>query len=147
MNPIRKNRVQQRIDQLFIDVTDPNKVIRDDKYWAPIADSIIGNESEKIQLTFWRQLEREFKQRERIIGHCHKGHIYWRLGLIHLLSGSIFDAIKQFERSKREDLMRDPNHFSSSMGMLALVKFLFTPTRHMGEISPLIKIPSVFTKH
>ncbi len=76
----------------------------------------------EVMVAFWRELDRLFKREEKNRGSLlHKGHIYWRLGLEHLLWGKLNTAIFYLAKSAREDRRRG-DLISSAIALENLLK-------------------------
>ena len=99
--------------------------IHNDSEWPLIAENLIKDKDFDFRLLFWQKLDTYFKNLEKQIGHSHKGQIYWRMSEIYLMNGEVNKCIKNLEKSRKEDLLRDPNQFTASQGFLSVIKPLF----------------------
>ncbi len=105
--------------QPFIDGT---YELSNDASWADKAQGALVAEPREVIVSFWRQLDRLYKQKETDGGTLlHKGHIYWRLGLEHLLWGKLNTGIFYFAKSAREDRRRGET-MSSAIALHNILK-------------------------
>jgi hypothetical protein len=99
--------------------------IHNDSEWPLIAENLIKDKDLNFRLLFWHKLDSYFKKTEKRTGHCHKGQIYWRISEIYLLNGETNRCIKNLEKSRKDDILRNPNQFTASQGFLSVIKPLF----------------------
>ncbi|MCL6096163.1 MAG: hypothetical protein M1444_00555 [Patescibacteria group bacterium] len=118
--------------------------IRDDNKWPMIFGQLLQNESLDEQYKDWNELLKYFLQREKVLGHCHKGSIYWSLGTIDLTNGNINEAINHLEKSSEEDKikLRGEKRITASIGLLSVIKPLlhrFKDKKQKWQFDPGIK--------
>lgn len=107
--------------------------LKNDSSWPVIAQELLKNTTEDDQFSFWLAVEKYFKEQENHIGHCHKGHIYWKLSLFHLQKGDITKCSELLEYSAEEDRLRNPYISSASIGMLSVIKPLLITSDTGGK--------------
>lgn len=98
--------------------------IRDDNKWPLIFNQIIAKEDFANLYGLWTELLNYFLEKEKTLGHCHKGLIYWSLGVIDLKNGNINKAIENLEKSSEEDRIKlnGENRITASIGLLSIIK-------------------------
>lgn len=98
--------------------------IKDDNKWPVIFGQQILDESLNQQYEDWKTLLEFFLQEEKKLGHCHKGQIYWNLGVIDLMNGNISSAIENLDLSSKEDKIKlnGEKRITASIGLLSVIK-------------------------
>jgi hypothetical protein len=107
--------------------------IKDDKDWVVISDSLIKNKDYDFQYNFWIELEKYFKNKEKELGHCHKGNLYFQLAVLMLQKGNIDDTISFLDRSRSEDIIKNNLQFTASSGLLSILHPLFFRYKKKGD--------------
>jgi hypothetical protein len=118
MNTSEKiDKFQRIIGELSIDLKDDNR-------WPLIFEQIVKDDSLDQQYTNWQVLLDFFLNEEKKIGHCHKGNIYWSLGVIDLKNGNIDKAIDYLEESAKEDTIKlnGEKRITASIGLVSIIK-------------------------
>jgi len=99
---------------------------RSDREWAPIADSIAAEFSKSSGLNatipFWEGLLEFFLHvLEPTWGHCHKGHIYFRLGILYVRR-DLSTARQHLTKAREEDMLLKRAIASSEEQAIALAQ-------------------------
>lgn len=98
--------------------------LKDDDKWPVIFEQLIQGEDLNHQYEDWKALLELFLETEKKFKHCHKGLIYWNLGVIDLVNGNISDAIENLDFSSKEDKLKlnGEKRITASIGLLSVVK-------------------------
>jgi len=89
--------------------------------WAQVTDQQVHPHSRTFKINFWTALAELFLQQETTLGHLHKGHIYWRLGIEYLVAGDFERSLTNLDKSVEEDVMRAPG-FTAAKGITQILK-------------------------
>lgn len=117
-----KNKVgvNNAIKDFFNRLTSANLLLHDDYYWPNVINIILPNKDEEFQIQFWEELDKKIKEKEKDIGHCHKGLIYWRLAILFLGKSDLSSAINYLEQAVAEDEKRGDT-FSAAIGLQSVI--------------------------
>lgn len=115
---------EEKIDKFRRIVTELKIDLKDDAQWPLILWQIIKEDNLDQQYATWEKLLQFFLKKEKELGHCHKGNIYWSLGVIDLKNGNIDKAIKYLEESSKEDKLKlkGEKRITASIGLLSIIK-------------------------
>lgn len=113
--------VKEALEMFFNRVTEPSFIFKTDRIWPEAAQEQLSGKSEDFQLAFWIELEAAFKEKEKTIGHLHKGGIYWALANLYLIQGDLTKAINYLNDSVAEDRTRG-DQFSAAIGFSSVLK-------------------------
>lgn len=117
-------KTQELVKKFEKIIKELNIDIRDDDKWPLVFGQLLSKIPLDEQYKEWEQLLRHFLDKEKEIGHCHKGNIYWQLGVIDLIKGNINEAINYLEESSVEDRikLRGIKQITASIGLLSITK-------------------------
>lgn len=126
---------EERIDKFLRIITELNIDLRDDGQWPLIFGQVISGDNLYQQYLTWNKLLMFFLEKEKQLGHCHKGNIYWSLGVIDLKIGNIDKAIKYLEESSKEDKLKlnGEKRITASIGLLSIIKPLLHRYKNKKE--------------
>jgi hypothetical protein len=98
--------------------------IKDDDKWPLVFEQIIRSGDLNQQYKDWKALLEFFHKQEGKLGHCHKGQIFWKLGVMDLINGSISSAIAYLDLSSEEDKIKlnGEKRITASIGLLSVIK-------------------------
>ena len=109
------------IENFFKRLTDPTFIFRTGLVWPDAAGEELKDKDQEFQRQFWIELEKVLKEKEKSLGHIHKGGIYWSLAIILLGQGNLTQAIDYLNRSSDEDRQRGDT-FSAAIGLSSILK-------------------------
>jgi hypothetical protein len=109
------------IDNFFKRLADPAFIFRTGKVWPDAALDELRGKDQGFQKQFWIELEKVLKEKEKALGHIHKGGIYWSLAILLLGEGNLTQAIDNLNRSSDEDRQRGDT-FSAAIGLSSILK-------------------------
>jgi len=113
--------VKEALETFFDRAVEPSFIFKTDRIWPEAAQEQLAGKSEEFQIAFWIELEKEFKKKEKAIGHIHKGGIYWALANLLLIQGDLTKAINYLDDSVAED-REIGNQFSAAIGFSSILK-------------------------
>lgn len=115
---------QTKISKFHNIIISLNIDIKDDGEWPIIFQQISSGKTLEEKYIEWSELLDYFLQKENNTGHCHKGLIYWSLGVIDLKKGNIDNAITYLEKSAEDDKLKlnGKNQITASIGLLSIIK-------------------------
>jgi len=115
---------EEKINKFQRIITELNIDLKDDAQWPLIFGQILTSDDLDQQYVNWGKLLKFFLEKEKEIGHCHKGNIYWSLGVIDLKNGNIDKAIEFLEESSKEDKLKlnGEKRITASIGLLSIIK-------------------------
>ncbi len=99
--------------------------IRHDNEWPFVANKLVNELGQNAIEEFWQKILKYFKKQEKVLSHCHKGLIYWRLAEFRLKKGEYFECLRTLEKAKKEDEFELPDQITASKVLLAILKPLF----------------------
>lgn len=118
-----KNVDIKKILDLFAKIVDELEInLKNDLVWSTIANELLKRKDEEFQISFWEELETFFLNKEKEIGICHKGEIYWRISTIYLLNGNISKSLEMLDKSREEDIRLNPDRFTASIGLSSILR-------------------------
>lgn len=115
------SEINKAIEGFFARLSEQSFILRTDKVWPDAALSQLKDRDETFRKQFWLELEKVFTEKEKTLGHLHKGQIYWRLAIIFLGEGNLTKAIDYLGLASAEDRQRGDT-FSAAMGLLSILK-------------------------
>lgn len=127
-----ESNVNNAIKEFFARLTDEKELLRNDLFWAKIADLLLIGKDDDFREKFWIKLESKFIEKEKTIGHCHKGQIYWRLSIIYLGKGDITKTLYYLNEAVEEDKIRGDN-FSAAMGLQSVLEPLLNRYKNKAK--------------
>jgi len=119
---MKKREVSGLITKFSSTVDSLNIDLRDDNSWPVIINELLKGEDQSSLLPFWVELLTFFENKEKVVGHCHKGLIFWNLSLLYLQSGDITKTLEFLDKSVADDNLKSPSAFTASIGLSSVLK-------------------------
>lgn len=117
--------IKTQVNNFFSSANKSNCFLKRDGQWPIIASEVMKISSLDEELIFWKLMDNEFRNKEKLIGYCHKGTIYWKICMIFLLQGKLQAFVDWLRKSTEEDKTIGMK-FSASIGMFSVIAPLLT---------------------
>jgi hypothetical protein len=109
------------MDRFFRRLVEPDFIFNTDNIWPDAALEQLQGRDADFQIRFWTALEEHLKEKERTLGHIHKGDIYWFLAILFLGQGNLTKTIEHLDLSAHEDRQKGRT-FSAAIGLSSILK-------------------------
>jgi len=119
------DKIKNQVNDFFLRAEESNCFLKRDSQWPLIALEVIKTSNFDEELEFWKLMDKKFRDKEKIIGYCHKGMIYWKISILSLLKGELQSFVTWLVKSTHEDQVIGMTT-SASIGMLSVITPLLT---------------------
>lgn len=120
-----KDMIGIQVNNFFSRAEESNCFLKRDSQWPLIASEVMKTSSFDEELEFWKLMDKKFTEKEKAIGYCHKGMIYWKICILFLLKGELQSFVNWLVKSTQED-QAVGMQTSASIGMFSVVAPLLT---------------------
>ncbi len=113
--------LRSALDRFFQRLVEPAFIFNTDNVWPDAALEQLQGKDADFQIRFWIDLERHLKEQEKVLGHIHKGDIYWFLAILFLGRGDLTRTIEYLDLGANEDRLQGRT-FSAAIGLSSMLK-------------------------
>ena len=113
--------LRDAVERFFRRLVEPAFIFNTDNIWPDAALEQLQGRDADFQIRFWTALEEHLKEKERTLGHIHKGDIYWFLAILFLGQGDLTKTIEYLDLSAHDDRQKGRT-FSAAIGLSSILK-------------------------